>query len=49
MNDLAVTDFVEIPIVWRNNVTCVANNLTGYVGTTWASDVYDIKNWIRDE
>jgi len=49
MNDMAVNDFVEIGIVWRNGVTCVANDLTGYVGTTWASDVYDIKNWRRDE
>jgi peptide/nickel transport system substrate-binding protein len=49
MNDMAVNDFAEIGIVWRNGVTCVANNLTGYVGTTWASDVYDIKNWRRDE
>jgi peptide/nickel transport system substrate-binding protein len=49
MNDKAVEDFVEIGIVWRNGVTCVANNLSGYVGTNWASDVYDIKNWTRDE
>jgi peptide/nickel transport system substrate-binding protein len=49
MNDMAVNDFVEVPIVWRNGVTCVAKNLSGYVGTTWASDVYDIKNWRRDE
>jgi peptide/nickel transport system substrate-binding protein len=49
MNDLAVNDFVEIPQVWRNGVTCVAKNLKGYVGTNWASDVYDIKNWTLEE
>ncbi len=48
MNDMAVNDFVEIPIVWRKGVTCVAKNITGYVSTNWASDVYDMKNWTRD-
>ncbi|MCC6935323.1 MAG: peptide ABC transporter substrate-binding protein, partial [Thermomicrobiales bacterium] len=47
MNDLSVNDFVEVPIIHRAAVACAANTLAGYVGTTWASDVYDIKNWTR--
>ena len=49
MNDLSVNDFVEVPIVHRAAVACATNNLSGYVGTTWASDVYDIKNWRMEE
>ena len=45
MNDLSVNDFVEVPVVHRAAVACATNNLSGYIGTTWASDVYDIKNW----
>jgi len=47
MNDLSVNDFVEVPIVHRASVACAAKSLTGYVGTNWSSDVYDIKNWKR--
>jgi peptide/nickel transport system substrate-binding protein len=48
MNDMSVNDFVEIPIVHRASVACVANSLSGYETATFMSDVYDIKNWRRD-
>ena len=49
MNDLSVNEFVEIPIIWRNGVTCVAKSLENYNGSPWASDVWDIANWTRSE
>jgi peptide/nickel transport system substrate-binding protein len=48
MNDLSVNDFVEVPIVFRANVACVGGDITGYAPTSWASDIYDIKNWTRE-
>lgn len=48
MNDLSVNDFVEVPIIHRASVACASNGLSGYVGTTWASDVYDMKNWRKE-
>lgn len=49
MNDLSVNDFVEIPMVFRANVAAAASSLKGYTPTPWASDIYDIKNWTREE
>lgn len=48
MNDMTVNEFVEIPIVHRGSVACVANSLSNYDPATFMSDVYDIKNWRRD-
>ncbi|CAN5591522.1 peptide ABC transporter substrate-binding protein [soil metagenome] len=49
MNDMSVMDFVEIPIIHRSSVAAVVNTLTGYNGATFMSDVWDIKDWRREE
>lgn len=49
MNDMSVNEFVEIPIVHRAGVAAAAKTLKGYTSTPWSSDVYDIKNWSREE
>lgn len=49
MNDLSVNDFVEIPIIHRANLAVANAKLKGQVGTPWASDAYDVKNWRFEE
>lgn len=49
MNDMSVMDFAEIPIIHRASVAAAANTLTGYNGATFMSDVWDIKDWRREE
>jgi peptide/nickel transport system substrate-binding protein len=48
MNDMSVNDFVEIPLVHRAGVAAKNKKLQGNVGTPWASDIYDVKNWTME-
>jgi peptide/nickel transport system substrate-binding protein len=49
MNDMTVLDFAEIPIIHRSGVAAAVNTLTGYKGAPFMSDVWDIKDWRREE
>ena len=49
INWISVTDVVEIPIIHRTSVAAAAKTLTGYTPSTWASDVWDIGNWRRQQ
>lgn len=49
MNDLTVSDVVEIPMVHRGNVSGANKSLSGYHGWAGAgTDFWDIKDWIRE-
>ena len=49
MNDLAVNEVAEIPLVHRSDVVGASNKLRGYVTTPWSPDVRDIANWYFEE
>ncbi len=46
---MTVLDFAEIPIIHRSGVAAAVNTLTGYKGAPFMSDVWDIKDWRREE
>ena len=47
MMKLVIDDVAEIGQVARNNVACVASTVKGNNPTSWASDLWDLKNWTR--
>lgn len=48
VNRISVEDFVEIPIIHRTSLAAASNRLSGYNGSTWSSDVWDIGDWIAE-
>ncbi|HEX5166456.1 MAG TPA: peptide ABC transporter substrate-binding protein [Thermomicrobiales bacterium] len=49
MNDLAVNDIAEIPLVHRADVVAAAKKLKGYNPSPWTTDLRDIANWYFEE
>jgi peptide/nickel transport system substrate-binding protein len=49
MNDIAVNEVAEIPLVHRADVIGAANKLKGYDPSPWTPDVRDIANWYFEE
>ena len=49
MNDLMVNDVVEIPLVFRGDVSGISNQIKGNVPSAWGNWYYDIKDWYREE
>lgn len=49
MNDLVVSEVVEIPLVHRNGVSAASLQLRGYVRSTYETDVFDVANWYFEE
>jgi peptide/nickel transport system substrate-binding protein len=49
MNDLVVNEIVEIPLVWRADVTANNKKLKGFYPSPWTPDVWDIANWYFEE
>jgi peptide/nickel transport system substrate-binding protein len=49
VNWISVTEVVEIPIIHRTSVAAATKTLTGYTPSTWASDVWDIGDWRRQQ
>jgi peptide/nickel transport system substrate-binding protein len=47
MNDLLVEDVVVIPLVWRNEVVAVSQDLRGLELTPWDSNLWDLAYWYR--
>jgi peptide/nickel transport system substrate-binding protein len=43
-------DYVEVPLVNRNNLAAKSNRVQGYTGSQWASNpVHDLKNWTMSD
>ncbi len=49
MQRLVVNDVADIGIIARNSVAVVSNKLTGINPTPYASDLWDVKNWRKEE
>jgi len=47
LNDLAITNFVVIPVVARPLTTGISNKLTAEL-TGWDNNTWDIQNWFRE-
>jgi peptide/nickel transport system substrate-binding protein len=48
MNDLSVTDFVEIPLVHRGAISAASSDLKGYAPGAFVNDPWNIKDWTRE-
>ena len=49
MNDLIVTEIVNIPLVHRALVAGYSVKLKGINSSGWESDVWQIADWTREE
>lgn len=49
MNDLIVTEVVNIPLIARPRVDGRVNRLKGQVPSAWSDETYDIANWYFEE
>ena len=47
MNDLAVNNYIVIPVVARPVVRAVSNKLTCEL-SGWDTDTWDLANWFRE-
>jgi len=49
MNDIAVNEVAEIPLVHRADVVGVNKKLKGYAASSWTTDFWDVANWYFEE
>ena len=49
MNDMIVQDYAMIPLIWRGDVSAIANSLKGVRMNTWDSELWNIGDWYREE
>jgi peptide/nickel transport system substrate-binding protein len=49
MNDMLVNDQVVIPLVRQADISGVSNTLEGVTLTPWDADLWNIKDWRREQ
>ncbi len=49
MNDMIVQDYAMIPLIWRGDVSAVADSLGGVRMNTWDAEPWNIADWYRKE
>ncbi len=49
MNDIIVDNVVEIPLVWRFQTYAIKNGISGQQPSGWSNEIWNLKDWVREE